>query len=344
MVTSCSSVLRSDICRASLDATELRPERVDLLVEHGDLVALARAELAVLGQRRFVGVERGLGREVKGLHLGEADFPLLQRALGEHRALLLVGEARFELSRGVAQRREVGAHGRRLLLALAELAPALDQRCRHYPDLGLEIPAHRLQRVDVAAQALDVGEHDLDRLLAGVGPDGGLGCFRHRGLPSPRHLPEAQLERVALAGHHRKLGDELVPDREGALKLVRQLGDVDPEVSVGLLLKGKRLVETVELGVEVVLRLGLLGERPLQEVLRQHVDDEQEDHHQEQRRHQVDEARPVVGARTPSFQAGCGKHRAGRSQPGFLTNVMVCAALRPTEQESRAARCLEQTA
>ena len=76
----------------------------------------------------------------------------------------------------------------------------------------------------------------------------------------------------------------------------RDLGDVDPELSIGLLLDGEFLVEAADPGVEVVPRLGLLRQRPLQEVLRQHVDDEEEDHDQEQRRHQVDEARPVVGA------------------------------------------------
>ena len=186
-----------------LDAPELRPERIDLLVEHGDLIALARAERAVLAQRLFVAGERGLRRKVKSLHLSKADFPLLQRALGEHRALPLVGEAHFELRRRVAKRGEVGPHGCRLVFALVELAPALDERGGHHPDLRFEIPAHRLQRVDVTAQALDVGEHDLDPLLAGLGPKRRLRGSRHRGLPLARHLPEAQLERVALAGHHR---------------------------------------------------------------------------------------------------------------------------------------------
>ena len=182
-MTSCSSLLSSEVSRACSTRVELRPQRIELLVEDGDLIALARAERAVLVQRRLAALVRGLGGKVESLHLGKADLPLFQRALGEHRALLLVGEPGFELHRRVAERRKVGAHGRGLVLALAELAPALDQRRGHHAHLGFEVSAHQPQRVDVAAQALELGEHDLDLLLTGLGPDRRLGCLRHRGLP-----------------------------------------------------------------------------------------------------------------------------------------------------------------
>ena len=263
-------------------------KRNDLIVEERDLIALLRAE--VFGLAQFA-----LGPEIKVLQLGEADFAGLDFGLRERGAVFLAGKRGFQLSASVARGGEFIAHRGNLVVM------RLDRRS-HLADLPFQIGPHGLQRLDIAAQLLGLREQQPKFLFAHLGTQErrravafGLGRLGERRLRFRGHVTQAQLQRIPFA---KRLGQRIaqpVPLRSGVLHLGRELGHVDAEIGVGAALQGEQIGQLADLTGQLVQRLILPGHRALQKILREHVDHEQENHDQQQRRQHIDEARPDIG-------------------------------------------------
>ena len=164
-------------------------------------------------------------------------------------------------------------------------------------DLAFEIGAHALQRLDVAAQALDLLELQLDLFLVGANQGVGLAQFAGR-------LVGARFLLVGLGG---KLGDprrQRVALGQGGLQLRGEICGIGAQLLAGALFQRQQVAQLADLLLQLLQRLVAPRQRVGQQELpggehQQHKDD---DH--QQLRQGVDKAGPDVDAGAPRAAAG----------------------------------------
>ena len=131
-----------------------------------------------------------------------------------------------------------------------------------------------MQRRDIALQALDLPQLQLDLVL--VGGDGGAGVSQLAG-----RLVGARRRLLLLSGERRDAGRQLVALGLRALQLIRQLRRAEAQFRARFLFECEQAGELVDLLLQFVQRLVAPGQGRRQVKLAggEHQEDE-DDHHQ----------------------------------------------------------------